>query len=382
MPKKVIVTGNLAPGDVPLSPCTRFGNLVFVASTVGVSHLTGQIGRDVAEQTRFSLERIKYLLEQAGSSIDQVLSATCFLADANDFVAYNEVYREFFPAGYPARMTVTTGFMRGDFLVEIMCTAGIADASNKKEIIAGNLPPEDVPLSPATRFGNTVFVSGTLGVNYLTGEVGKGIAEQTRFALNSIKHLLQEAGTSMDNVLTANCFLKTREDFLVFNDVWQEYFQADYPGRATLESGFMGEEFLVEIMCTACIPDDTSQREILRFKTPPARSQYGPGVPLPISPATRIGDIIYVSGSTGINHRTGATGEGVAEQTRFVLDRFKQLLEDNGVSMDNVLSVTCFLADRNDFSAFRPTASSSRPTTLPGLRWRRLLSIHGSSSRS
>jgi enamine deaminase RidA (YjgF/YER057c/UK114 family) len=67
-------------------------------------------------------------------------------------------------------------------------------------------------LSPATRFGNLVFVAGQMGRHPVSGEVGKGVREQTNYALQRIKTILEAAGTSLDNVLTVTTHLTKRED--------------------------------------------------------------------------------------------------------------------------------------------------------------------------
>ena len=73
----------------------------------------------------------------------------------------------------------------------------------KKEIVQVNPAAPNPNLSPATKFGNLVFVSGQTGRHPVTGEVGKDIREQTRNVLERIKKILTAAGTSLDNVLTA-----------------------------------------------------------------------------------------------------------------------------------------------------------------------------------
>ncbi len=74
MPKKEIVQVNLAATNPNLSPATRFGNLVFVAGQTGRHPITGEVGRDVREQTRYAIERIKMILETAGTCLDNILT--------------------------------------------------------------------------------------------------------------------------------------------------------------------------------------------------------------------------------------------------------------------------------------------------------------------
>jgi 2-iminobutanoate/2-iminopropanoate deaminase len=125
MPKKETIQVELAAANPNLSPATRFGNLVFVAGQTGRHPTTGEVGRDIREQTRNVLERIKLILEAAGTSLDNVLTVTTHLTKREDLAAYNEEYAKYFPTNKPARTTVEVMLNSPDLLVEITVTAGI-----------------------------------------------------------------------------------------------------------------------------------------------------------------------------------------------------------------------------------------------------------------
>jgi 2-iminobutanoate/2-iminopropanoate deaminase len=127
MPKKEIIQVNLAAANPNLSPATRFGSLVFVAGQTGRHPVTGEVGRDIREQTRNALERIKMILEAAGTSLDNVLTVTTHLTKREDLAAYNEEYATYFPANKPARTTVEVMLNSPELLVEITVTACIPD---------------------------------------------------------------------------------------------------------------------------------------------------------------------------------------------------------------------------------------------------------------
>jgi len=128
MPKREIVTVDAAKPNPHLSAATRFGNLVFVAGQTGRHPVTGEIGKDMREQTRNVLERIKTILTAAGTSLDNVLTATTYLTRVQELAAYNEEYAKYFPTNKPARTTVTVAALNSpDLLVEITVTACIPD---------------------------------------------------------------------------------------------------------------------------------------------------------------------------------------------------------------------------------------------------------------
>lgn len=125
----------------------------------------------------------------------------------------------------------------------------------KKEIIQVDLAAPNPNLSPATRFGNLVFVAGQTGRHPVTGALGKDIREQTRNVLERIKVILAATGTSLDNVLTVTTHLTKREDVAPYNEEYAKYFPSNKPARTTVEVMLNAPELLVEITVTACIPD-------------------------------------------------------------------------------------------------------------------------------
>jgi 2-iminobutanoate/2-iminopropanoate deaminase len=126
MPKKEIVKVAAAAANPNLSLATRFGNLVFVSGQTGRHPVTADLGKDIREQTRNILERIKTILTAAGTSLDNVLTATTYLTRVQDLAAYNEEYAKYFPTDKPARTTVTVAALNSpDLLIEITVTACI-----------------------------------------------------------------------------------------------------------------------------------------------------------------------------------------------------------------------------------------------------------------
>ena len=126
MPKKEVVKLDTAAANPNLSPATRFGDLVFVAGQTGRHPTTGELGKDIREQTSNVLERIKVILEATGSSLDHVLTATTYLTRRDDLEAYNREYARYFPTNKPARTTVTVAALnQPELLIEITVTACI-----------------------------------------------------------------------------------------------------------------------------------------------------------------------------------------------------------------------------------------------------------------
>jgi 2-iminobutanoate/2-iminopropanoate deaminase len=125
----------------------------------------------------------------------------------------------------------------------------------RKEVIQVNLAAANPNLSPATRFGNLVFVAGQTGRHPVSGELGNGVREQTNCALRRVEKILEAAGTSLENVLTVTTHLTKREDLAAYNEEYAKFFPSNKPARTTVEVMLNSPELLVEITVTACIPD-------------------------------------------------------------------------------------------------------------------------------
>ncbi len=117
----------LLPPDVPVpkgpyTPAVRAGDFVYVSGQVPRDPMTGELaGDDVATQTRQTLSNLAQVLAQAGARLEDVVSVTVYLANADDWDAMNAVYREAFRQPYPTRTTVGAE-LRG-ILVEISAVA-------------------------------------------------------------------------------------------------------------------------------------------------------------------------------------------------------------------------------------------------------------------
>lgn len=106
----------------PYSPAVRAGPFVFVSGQVPRNPRSGELlGTTIEEQTQGTLANLRRVLEAAGASTDDVVSVTVYLADENDWGAFNAVYREVFRAPYPTR-TVVGAELRG-VLVEVSAVA-------------------------------------------------------------------------------------------------------------------------------------------------------------------------------------------------------------------------------------------------------------------
>lgn len=125
---KEIVSTDKAPGAIgPYSQAIVANGMVFCSGQIPIDPATGDfVSENVTEQTVQVLKNLSEVLLAAGSSLNEVVKTTVFLADMNDFAEMNEVYAQFFAENKPARATVQAARLPRDARVEIECVALVA----------------------------------------------------------------------------------------------------------------------------------------------------------------------------------------------------------------------------------------------------------------
>lgn len=124
MPRKVLETPSAPAPMAPYSPAVEANGFVYLSGQVGIDPATGERAPDdFAAQTHRVMKNIGALLDDAGLGYDDIVKATVFLADIDDFATFNEVYGSYFDMHPPARSTFQAGALPGGFLVEIEVVA-------------------------------------------------------------------------------------------------------------------------------------------------------------------------------------------------------------------------------------------------------------------
>ena len=122
--KKVISTSNAPAAIGPYSQAIETDGYVFTSGQIPINPATGEVeGKTIEEQTEQVMHNIGALLEASGLTFANVVKTTCFLADLNDFAAFNAVYAQYFPNEAPARSCfAVAGLPKGAKLeVETIC---------------------------------------------------------------------------------------------------------------------------------------------------------------------------------------------------------------------------------------------------------------------
>ena len=120
------------------------------------------------------------------------------------------------------------------------------------EIISTQKAPGAIgPYSQAVRAGDMLFTSGQLGLNPETGVLAEGVRAQADQALKNLGAILHEAGLDYKDVIKTVVFIKNMADFETVNEVYAQYFTANYPARSCVEVAALPMGGLVEVECVA-----------------------------------------------------------------------------------------------------------------------------------
>lgn len=123
MTKEVINTNNAPEAIGPYSQGVIVGDFVYTSGQIPLNPVTGELLTDIKLATKQSMENIKAILEEAGTSLNNVVKTSIFLKDLNDFEAVNEVYGTYFIENKPARSCVQVAKLPKDAVIEIEAIA-------------------------------------------------------------------------------------------------------------------------------------------------------------------------------------------------------------------------------------------------------------------
>ncbi len=118
------ISTDKAPAAIgPYSQAILCGNMLYTSGQLGMNPANGEIeGKDITEQAEQALQNLGAILAEAGTSYDNIVKTTCFLADMADFAAFNAVYSKYI-TNAPARSCVAVKTLPKGGLVEVEAVA-------------------------------------------------------------------------------------------------------------------------------------------------------------------------------------------------------------------------------------------------------------------
>lgn len=120
-----IYTQNAPEAIGPYSQAVVHGGLVYTSGQIAINPASGAVeATDIVGQTEQIMKNLGEVLRAAGASFDTAIKTTCFLADMNDFTAFNEIYGKYF-SSKPARSCVAVKTLPKNVLAEVEVIAAI-----------------------------------------------------------------------------------------------------------------------------------------------------------------------------------------------------------------------------------------------------------------
>jgi aminoacrylate peracid reductase len=234
----------------PYSYGIRTGDTLFLSGLVSRNGKDNSVVEgDMTAQTKTVLDNAGQVLKAAGFTFDNVVSSRVFITDQTKFQDMNKVYQTYFPKEPPARATVIAPLAGAQYQVEITLTANRQPKQVFTTPNADGTPgrPSAI-LSSAVKVGNRLYVSGILGNTAAT----KGNMEaQTVEILARVGRTLKAAGFDWVNVVDGIVYITDVANFDAMNKGYRTIFSKDFPARATVRSGLVNADGLVEIMFVA-----------------------------------------------------------------------------------------------------------------------------------
>jgi reactive intermediate/imine deaminase len=234
----------------PYSYGIRSGNTLFLSGLISRNGKDNAVVEgDMAAQTKTVLDNAGQILKAAGMSFDNVVSSRVYITDQTKFQEMNKVYQTYFPKDPPARATVVAPLMGPSYQVEITLTASRLPKQAFTTPAADGTPGKpSAILSSAIKSGNRLYVSGILGN---TPQNKGNIEAQTTELLARVGRTLKAAGFDWADVVDGIVYITDIPNFDAMNKAYRTIFTKDFPARATVKTGLVNADGLVEIMFVA-----------------------------------------------------------------------------------------------------------------------------------
>lgn len=247
--RKVIHPASWMKSPNPYSYGIQSGTTLFMAGLVSRNGKDNSVVEgSMTVQTKAVFENAAEILKAAGMGFDNVVSARVFITDGTKFQEMNDTYRTVFTKDPPARATVIAPLMGTANVVEITMTASSLPKQVFTTPAADGTPGKPSPiLSSAVKVGNRLYLSGMLGN---TKETLGNTEAQTKETLARIGRTMQAAGFGWGDLADGIVYLTDVNNFNAMNSGYRSVVK-DLPARATVKTGLVNADGLVEIMFVA-----------------------------------------------------------------------------------------------------------------------------------
>jgi 2-iminobutanoate/2-iminopropanoate deaminase len=147
---------------------------------------------------------------------------------------------------------ISTAIVMAALFNFLLGTANSAEPTSVEFLNSGSVLPKDLPFSEAVRVGNTLYLSGQIGVQPGTSKlVSGGIKAEARQTMENIRTTLTAHGYSMTDLVKCTVILADMAEWSAFNEIYRTYFAERYPARSAFGSTGLAFGARVEVECIA-----------------------------------------------------------------------------------------------------------------------------------
>ena len=363
----------------PFAKSVVAGNLVFLSGANGQTVETGEVSSDnVKEQMIVALDKMRVAMEEAGSSMNNVVKTIMCLRHVKDYSIMRKTELEYYQKHAPllvedppASTFAQVNMQKPGNLIEIDAIGAVSRNMPGWEVTLNPsyyggvkraypyVTPGQPTFSKSAVVGNLAFFSG-LGPPALDSfEVKTSVfEEQMAVTLDKIKLALEEAGSAMGNIIKATPFLMNMENIPRMQKSELEYYKKhaprliEEPPACTLlqPHALARAAYMIETEIIGVLSRDKPSWEVKTYPMVYA------GKKQPFSKLVVVGDLVFLSGSTGRNLETGeVSSNNVSRQTIVALDKIRAALEETGSSMENIVKTVICLKHESDYEVMRQT---------------------------
>jgi 2-iminobutanoate/2-iminopropanoate deaminase len=373
---------NVAPGKPIFSRTVKVGNLIFLAGMAGRTLASTWDSMDISdkleEQAVVSLDKLRGASEESGSSMNNFVKTHLSIRNLEDLPRFWKASLEYYQKYAPLLLEEPP-------VSNVIQPISMAHAVYKEEIGAIAVESTDKPgwemkkypmyyggvkqtypniapgipmLSRSAVVGNLIFVSDMDGRTLETGEVlSDNIEGQTVVALDKLRFALEEAGSSMDNVIKTVMYLNSLEDLPRLQKVVLEYYQkhapllVEEPPISTISQpvALAKSDSLVKIEALGVQSRNKPGWEMKKYP------MYYGSVKQPHTKSIVVGNLIFCSRVDPQTPESGKIPPNFEEQMFICLDKIRFALEEAGGSMNNMFYLLMFPKDMEFYTRLRKT---------------------------
>eukprot|EP01061_Rhynchopus_euleeides_P020088 TRINITY_DN3282_c0_g1_i1.p1 TRINITY_DN3282_c0_g1~~TRINITY_DN3282_c0_g1_i1.p1 ORF type:complete len:277 (+),score=116.99 TRINITY_DN3282_c0_g1_i1:58-831(+) len=196
------------------------------------------------------------------------------------------------------------------------------------------------PYCQAVSHGETLYVSGCIGLDEKTMNLEAGLEAQTDKAMRNLGEVLKAGGSSISQVIRTTVYLTKMSDFASCNAIYSKHFGTHRPARACIAAKELPKGALFEIDAIASL--GTPMMSVSTQQAPAAIGPY--------CQAVAHGNTLYASGCIGLDEVTMELETTLEAQTDKALRNLGEVLKAAGSGYDRVIKTTVYLTDMSHFA--------------------------------